>query len=134
MSSHTVTVLTQDKFALPIQIHSPKQTPKGVIVYYHGGGLIAGTPHDLPPEVIALFTEHFYLAEAPYRLAPEAKIDTIMSDALCVFDAVFAKYPDLPSLLSDVLPAAFLHCRLHVSAMSKVCLISMVSHKLRFLN
>ncbi|UXV35421.1 alpha/beta hydrolase [Staphylococcus sp. IVB6181] len=96
MSSHTVTVLTQDKFALPIQIHSPKQTPKGVIIYYHGGGLIAGTPHDLPSEVIALFTEHFYLAEAPYRLAPEVKIDTIMSDALCVFDAVFAKYPDLP--------------------------------------
>ncbi|MHD0396800.1 alpha/beta hydrolase [Staphylococcus simulans] len=96
INTQTHTIQTSDHFKLHIQTYLSKQSPKGVIVYYHGGGLIAGLPHDLPDEVIEILTQHFHLVEAPYRLAPESNIDTIFNDAFLVFDSINERYPDLP--------------------------------------
>lgn len=96
LNTQTLEIPTQDNFNLETTIYKPAHQPKGVIVYYHGGGLIFGTPDDLPIEIKEILTQNFYLVEAPYRLAPEASYDTILSDALTVFDAIQTQFNDLP--------------------------------------
>lgn len=96
IETQTNTIQTPDQFQLNIKIHLSKQQTKGIILYYHGGGLIAGSPHDLSDEVIQILTQHFHLVEAPYRLAPESKIETIMNDAFLVYDHIKTAYPNLP--------------------------------------
>ncbi|MDU7037115.1 MAG: alpha/beta hydrolase, partial [Staphylococcus simulans] len=71
IDTQTHTIQTPDNFQLHIRTHLSQQ-PKGIIIYYHGGGLIAGSPHDLSDEAIQILTQHFHLVEAPYRLAPES--------------------------------------------------------------
>lgn len=96
MNTYINTIQTPDDFHLQMQTHFSKQQPKGVIIYYHGGGLIAGSSSDLSDKAIQILTQHFHLVEAPYRLAPESHINTILSDAFLVFDTINKTYPDLP--------------------------------------
>ncbi|SUM31381.1 esterase/lipase-protein [Staphylococcus gallinarum] len=47
MTQQTSSCLTTDGFSLPYTTITAKQDDvKGVIVYYHGGGLIFGQPND----------------------------------------------------------------------------------------
>lgn len=96
INTQTLTIQTPDNFQLQIRTHFSKQRSKGIIIYYHGGGLIAGSPQDLSNEAIQILTQHFHLVEAPYRLAPESNIYTIINDAFLVFDSINKMYPDLP--------------------------------------
>lgn len=95
IDTQTHTIQTPDNFQLHIRTHLSQQ-PKGIIIYYHGGGLIAGSPRDLSDEAIQILTQHFHLVEAPYRLAPESNIGTILNDAFLVFDNINKIYTDLP--------------------------------------
>ena len=84
-------------FSLPYTTITAKQDDvKGVIVYYHGGGLIFGQPNDLEQAYIDILTENYHLILVSYRLAPESNLETIIGDALLNFDHVQATYPELP--------------------------------------
>ena len=89
--------ITNDGFQLPnTVIESKNEHPQGVIIYFHGGGLIFGQRDDLPQAYIDILTESYHLVLVSYRLAPESPIDTIISDALAQYDEISALYEALP--------------------------------------
>ncbi|MCD8917436.1 alpha/beta hydrolase [Staphylococcus gallinarum] len=97
MTQQTSSCLTTDGFSLPYTTITANQDDvKGVIVYYHGGGLIFGQPNDLEQAYIDILTENYHLILVSYRLAPESNLETIISDALLNFDHIQATYPELP--------------------------------------
>lgn len=108
MLSETKHITTQDQFQLTQLITPAQNEPKGIILYFHGGGLIFGQPDDLPQAYVDLLTEDFTIISADYRLAPESNIDTIMNDALTQFDDVKANHPDLPIFLFGRSAGSFL--------------------------
>lgn len=56
---------------------------KALIVYIHGGGLLYGTPGDLPEMHLQKLTGHGYAILAiDYPLAPQAKMDVILEDVI----------------------------------------------------
>lgn len=56
---------------------------KGIILYFHGGGLVMGSRKDLPRYHIERLTSSGYpILSFDYRLAPEANFDQILSDVL----------------------------------------------------
>src|SRR5699024_5830736 len=71
------------------------QNPKGIIIYFHGGGLIFGQPNDLPQDYIDILSESYHLIMVSYRLAPESHIDTIIEDARSNYDHLKSLYPSL---------------------------------------
>jgi acetyl esterase/lipase len=59
LTQQTSSCLTTDGFSLPYTTITAKQDDvKGVIVYYHGGGLIFGQPNDLEQAYIDILTEN----------------------------------------------------------------------------
>ncbi|GEP84830.1 esterase/lipase-protein [Staphylococcus piscifermentans] len=96
MTEKLLSIKTKDDFILKTHVIPAAEKPKGVIVYYHGGGLISGSPTDLNENVIKVLTQSFHLVLAPYRLAPESDFETIISDAFAVFDEIAELYSDLP--------------------------------------
>lgn len=101
-------ISTQDDFQLSQTCWQAKNQPKGVILYFHGGGLIFGQSDDLNKDYIDLLTEDFTVISADYRLAPESSIDTILSDVLTQFDAVEEVYQNLPIFLFGRSAGSFL--------------------------
>ncbi|MES3705188.1 hypothetical protein ABFE52_05295 [Staphylococcus ureilyticus] len=70
MTQQKATYLSKDGFPLPYSIIAAKsQSPKGVIMYFHGGGLIFGQPNDLPQAYIDILSESYHLIMVSYRLA-----------------------------------------------------------------
>ena len=108
MSHITKSITSSQNYTLSVDVLPAQQTPRGVIVYYHGGGLVFGQPRDLPEPYIACLNETYHIVFAPYRLAPEAHIDTIVQDAQNVFEAVQTWYPDLPHFTMGRSSGAFL--------------------------
>lgn len=106
--SETIQITTPDQFQLKQLTTPAKNKAKGIILYFHGGGLIFGQPDDLPKSYIDILTEDYIFISADYRLAPESKIDTIIQDALTQFDAVKANYPDMPIFVFGRSAGAFL--------------------------
>ena len=63
----------------------PNTSPssKGVLLYFHGGGLLYGHRNDLPKLHIDKLNDSGYsILSFDYRLAPEAKFDLILEDVL----------------------------------------------------
>lgn len=97
MTQAEATCQSSDGFQLPYTIIKTKsKNPKGVIIYFHGGGLIFGQPNDLPQDYIEILTESYHVALVSYRLAPESNINTIIEDALSNYDHFKSLYPSLP--------------------------------------
>ncbi|UTB84645.1 alpha/beta hydrolase [Staphylococcus carnosus] len=96
MTEKILSIKTADDFVLDTHIIQSHKEAQGIIIYYHGGGLISGAPNDLNESIINLITQDFHVMLAPYRLAPEAAFETIISDTLTVFDEIKNLYPDLP--------------------------------------
>ena len=97
LSQYHSKIMTEDGFTLPFTvIEAQNKHAKGVITYFHGGGLIFGSPDDLSQNYIDLLTQDFHLVLASYRLAPESNINTIISDALLQYDAIKQRYPSIP--------------------------------------
>lgn len=56
--------------------------PKACILYFHGGGLLYGSRHDLPGLHKKMLTEAGYcIISFDYPLAPSARLDFILDDA-----------------------------------------------------
>ncbi|MGX7023303.1 alpha/beta hydrolase family protein [Vagococcus hydrophili] len=68
---------------LPLKatLHTPtNESKKGLILYFHGGGLIFGNRNDLPMPYIKELTQAGYsLLALDYPLVPEVKLDVIMT-------------------------------------------------------
>lgn len=96
MSKKFLSIKTKDDYILKTHLIPAAENPKGIIIYYHGGGLISGAPNDLNERIVNILTQSFHLVLAPYRLAPESDFETIISDSFTVFDEIKSLYPDLP--------------------------------------
>lgn len=58
-------------------------SPKGIILYFHGGGFVYGSKYDLPKHHIDMITQVGYsIMSFDYRLAPEVSFDLILEDVL----------------------------------------------------
>ncbi len=75
-----VSTLKFEELTLSASFFMPKKAIKGVILYFHGGGLIFGEKNDLPNDYLNLFVEAGYvLVSFDYPLAPEVKLDQIIT-------------------------------------------------------
>lgn len=105
-----------------ILYYSDEIDPKALLVYIHGGGLLYGTPEDLPKMHVEKFTSSGYAILAiDYPLAPQTKIDAILEDIVDSINKSF-KAADL----ADSLPL-FVWGR---SAGAYLALLSSVNDKL----
>lgn len=77
---------------------SPLADPKGTIIYIHGGGLIFGQPHDLPPEYVSAFNTAGYNLLAPnYPKAPKHTLPATLDS----MEASIQAYADQGELRGD---------------------------------
>lgn len=80
------------RYAIPVRIYHPAPDSRlPVLVYYHGGGHMAGniTVYDPICRKLALATEHIVIS-ADYRLAPECPYPAGVNDAYHVAKNVWA--------------------------------------------
>ena len=61
MTEKLLSIKTKDDYILKTHIIPAAEEPKGVIVYYHGGGLISGSPTDLSENIVKILTQSFHL-------------------------------------------------------------------------
>ena len=81
-----------DAYHVPVRIYHPEpETALPVLVYYHGGGHMAGsvTVYDPICRKLALATKHI-LVSVDYRLAPECPYPAGLVDAYAVVSNVWA--------------------------------------------
>ncbi|MBG9982589.1 alpha/beta hydrolase [Aerococcaceae bacterium DSM 111020] len=84
-----ISTIKMDSLSLSASFFIPKKAIKGVILYFHGGGLIFGEKNDLPDQYVKLFEQAGYaLVSFDYPLAPEVKLDQIIKSV----DAQLAWY------------------------------------------
>nr|WP_300004642.1 alpha/beta hydrolase [Tissierella sp.] len=63
-------------------IYRSEQPEKGIVLYFHGGGLIYGSRLDLPAlHKEKLLSAGYTILSFDYRLSPESKLDQILSDS-----------------------------------------------------
>ena len=82
--SRTVAWREIDGIELRAEIFSPARPDpaRGLLLWFHGGGLILGGRMDVPDELVDLAGEDgFPLVSVEYRLAPQAGLEDIASDA-----------------------------------------------------
>jgi acetyl esterase/lipase len=67
-----------------------------VVVWIHGGALIVGSRRDVPGNILRLCRDEGYiLVSIDYRLAPEAKLPSIIADLKDAFAWIRKKGPEL---------------------------------------
>lgn len=73
-----------DDLTLKASIYPHRSSqPKGIILYFHGGGFVYGSKYDLPKHHIDIISQAGYsIMSFDYRLAPEASFDLILEDVL----------------------------------------------------
>jgi len=77
------TIPSSDGFALPVRLYVPSSAPKGLIVYFHGGGWVIGTVEGFHPMTATLANRTgFAVLSVDYRLAPEHPYPVPVHDAL----------------------------------------------------
>lgn len=109
LSQYHSEMITEDGFTLPFTVIEAKtNSPKGIIIYFHGGGLIFGDAHDLAQPYIDVLSQNFHLVLASYRLAPESKINVIIRDVLLQYDTIKQRYSSLPLFTFGRSAGAFL--------------------------
>lgn len=71
--------------ALQAVLYREESIPlKGILLYFHGGGLLFGYKEDLPAYHIETLCENGYgILGFDYRLSPAASVDEIMGDVSC---------------------------------------------------
>jgi acetyl esterase len=81
LRSEQATVTVRDG-SFPVRVLVPKERPRGIIVYYHGGGWVAGDISDFDPlgRKLARRTGCAVVLVG-YRLAPEYRYPTAAEDA-----------------------------------------------------
>jgi acetyl esterase len=77
------TIASSNGFALPVRLYVPSKTPKGLIVYFHGGGWVIGTVAGYHPFTATLANRTgCAVLSVDYRLAPEHPFPLPVDDAL----------------------------------------------------
>ena len=63
--------------------HEDSVSPKAVLLYFHGGGLLYGNREDLPEKHLRTFTQKGYvIAAMDHPLAPAVTLPGILEDVL----------------------------------------------------
>ncbi|MBM7365866.1 alpha/beta hydrolase [Gordonia hydrophobica] len=95
-----VTVEAADGHSIPVRILTPSSTPRGVFVYYHGGGWVVGNPDQFDTLARQLAAGTGCTVVLPdYRLAPENVYPAAANDAWDVLTWTAARHPDLPLIV-----------------------------------
>jgi acetyl esterase len=77
------TIPSAGGFALPVRLYVPSARPKGLIVYFHGGGWVIGTVAAYHPFTATLANRTgCAVLSVDYRLAPEHPYPAPLDDAL----------------------------------------------------
>ncbi len=77
------TIASSGGFALPLRLYVPNTSPKGLIVYFHGGGWVIGTVAAYHPFTATLANQTgCAVLSVDYRLAPENPYPAPLDDAL----------------------------------------------------
>jgi acetyl esterase len=77
------TIPSSGGFALPVRLYVPSTQPKGLIVYFHGGGWVIGTVAGYHPFTATLANRTgCAVLSVDYRLAPEHPFPLPVEDAL----------------------------------------------------
>lgn len=77
------TIPSSGGFALPVRLYVPSNKPKGLIVYFHGGGWVIGTVAGYHPFTATLANRTgCAVLSVDYRLAPEHPFPLPVEDAL----------------------------------------------------
>ncbi|HEX7095791.1 MAG TPA: alpha/beta hydrolase [Acidimicrobiales bacterium] len=85
--------------AIPVRVYTPDSTdsaPRGVLVYFHGGGFVAGSiaSHDGTVRELAAGAGCIAVS-VEYRLAPEHPYPAAFEDCVAALDWVFANAPEI---------------------------------------
>jgi acetyl esterase len=76
------TIPSSSGFALPVRLYVPSEKPKGLIVYFHGGGWVIGTVAAYHPFTATLAQRTgCAVLSVDYRLAPENPYPAPLEDA-----------------------------------------------------
>lgn len=76
------TIASSNGFQLPVRLYVPGQQPKGLIVYFHGGGWVIGTVAAYHPFTATLAQRTgCAVLSVDYRLAPENPFPLPLDDA-----------------------------------------------------
>lgn len=95
-----VTVDAADGHQIPVRVLTPSKNPRGVLVYYHGGGWVVGTPDQFDTLARQLAAGTDCIVVLPdYRLAPENVYPAAAVDAWDVAKWTAARFSDLPLLV-----------------------------------
>lgn len=90
-----------DGHSIPVRVLAPSASPRGVLVYYHGGGWVVGSPDQFDTLARQLAAATGCTVVLPdYRLAPENVYPTAADDAWDVLNWAATQFPDLPLLVS----------------------------------
>ena len=77
------TIPSSGGFELPVRLYVPSKQPKGLIVYFHGGGWVIGTVAGYHPFTATLANRTgCAVLSVDYRLAPEHPFPLPVDDAL----------------------------------------------------
>lgn len=77
------TIPSSGGFALPVRLYVPSAEPKGLVVYFHGGGWVIGTVAGYHPMTATLANRTgCAVLSVDYRLAPENPYPVPVEDAL----------------------------------------------------
>ena len=77
------TIPSSGGFELPVRLYVPSPSPKGLIVYFHGGGWVIGTVAGYHPFTATLANRTgCAVLSVDYRLAPEHPFPLPVDDAL----------------------------------------------------
>jgi acetyl esterase len=77
------TIPSSGGFALPVRLYVPSGEPRGLIVYFHGGGWVIGTVAGYHPMTATLANRTgCAVLSVDYRLAPENPYPAPVDDAL----------------------------------------------------
>lgn len=82
---------------LKASLYESKVRPsKGILLYFHGGGLLYGNRNDLPDlHIDKLNNSGYSILSFDYRLAPEAEFDLILEDLLDAIEFFIQNKKDL---------------------------------------
>lgn len=119
MTKEQVFTIARSSYPLSVSLFYKEDiSPKGYLLYFHGGGLLFGTREDLPKETVEFFCQNgFFILAFDYGLAPYTKFPEILLD---VKDAILWFLNNQASLFIEKLPW-FLWGR---SAGAYLCLLS----------
>ncbi|MCF8570159.1 alpha/beta hydrolase [Gordonia sp. HY002] len=99
-SVENLTVAAGDGHQIPVRVLAPSENPRGVLVYYHGGGWVVGSPDQFDTLARQLAAGTGCTVVLPdYRLAPENVYPTAANDAWDVLTWTAERFAGLPLIV-----------------------------------